>query len=162
MMCHHLDTRTQPYPVSCRKGLAEEKGAELVEAAFVIPMLLMLLIGMVWIAQGYNVYQTMTRATREGARFAVTPSCATCGNTFPAETEVRTVIDTALSVASLKPSLVSNFTMQRNVRLNPTTTPQETGVVISYDYPFTFFMPFTSVHLTSISIPISIQMREER
>ena len=161
-MCHHLDTRAQPHPLSCRKRLAEEKGAELVEAAFVIPMLLMLLIGMVWIAQGYNVYQTMTRATREGARFAVVPSCASCGNAFPTETEVRTVIDAALSVASLKPNLVSNFTMQRNVVLNPTTIPQETGVVISYDYPFTFFMPFTSVHLTSISIPISIQMREER
>ena len=161
-MCHHLDTRAQPYPLSCRKRLAEEKGAELVEAAFVIPMLLMLLIGMVWIAQAYNVYHTMTRATREGARFAVIPSCASCGNAFPTETEVRTVIDAALSVASLKPNLVSNFTMQRNVVLNPTTIPQETGVVISYDYPFTFFMPFTSVHLTSISIPISIQMREER
>lgn len=161
-MCHHLDTRAQPHPLSCRKRLAEEKGAELVEAAFVIPMLLMLLIGMVWIAQGYNVYQTMTRATREGARFAVAPTCATCGNVFPTQTEVRAVIDAALSVASLKPNLVSNFTMQRNVVLNPTTTPQETGVVISYDYPFTFFMPFTSVHLTSISIPISIQMREER
>ena len=161
-MCHHLDTRAQPHPLSCRKRLAEEKGAELVEAAFVIPMLLMLLIGMVWIAQAYNVYQTMTRATREGARFAVVPSCASCGNAFPTETEVRTVIDAALSVASLKPDLVSNFSMQRNVVLNPTTIPQETGVVISYDYPFTFFMPFTSVHLTSISIPISIQMREER
>ncbi len=161
-MCHHLDTRAQPHPLSCRRRLAEEKGAELVEAAFVIPMLLMLLIGMIWIAQAYNVYQTMTRATREGARFAVAPTCATCGNTFPTQTEVRAVIDAALSVASLKPSLVANFTMQRNVVLNPTATPLETGVVISYDYPFTFFMPFTSVHLTSISIPISIQMREER
>ena len=117
---------------------------------------------MIWIAQAYNVYQTMTRATREGAHFAVIPSCASCGNAFPTEAEVRTVIDSALSVASLKPNLVSNFTMQRNVVLNPTATPVETGVVISYDYPFIFFMPFTSVHLTNISIPISIQMREER
>ncbi len=48
-----------------------ERGAELVEMAFVLPLLLTLLIGVFWAARAYNIYETITRAAREGARVAV-------------------------------------------------------------------------------------------
>src|SRR5262245_45199031 len=65
----------------CRR-LADEAGAEIVEDAIILPLLLTLLIGIVWIGRAYNIYQTITRAAREGARYAVLPSCASCGNRY--------------------------------------------------------------------------------
>ena len=47
-----------------------ERGAELVEMAFALPILLTLLLGIIWFARAYNIYETMTRAAREGARVA--------------------------------------------------------------------------------------------
>ena len=49
----------------------DDCGAELVEAGFVLPILLMLLLGIFSFGRAYNVYQTITRAAREGARMAV-------------------------------------------------------------------------------------------
>ncbi|MGH3628362.1 MAG: TadE family protein, partial [Sciscionella sp.] len=49
---------------------AADSGAELLEFAFVIPLLLMLLVGIFWIGRAYNIYENITRAAREGARYA--------------------------------------------------------------------------------------------
>ena len=134
------------------------------EGALVITILLTLLIGIIWIARGYNVSQTMNRAAREGARFAVLPSCATCGNAFPADTAVQAVIDAALLADSLDPALVSPnpVSVQRNVVLNPGSIPLETGVVINFSYPFDLYLPFTPVQLTTLTLTTNVQMREER
>src|SRR5690348_3478710 len=63
-----------------QKALREENGAELTEAALVLPILLTLLLGIFWMGRAYMVYETITRAAREGARYEVLPSCSSCGN----------------------------------------------------------------------------------
>src|SRR5260370_29718891 len=60
-----------------------EHGTELVEMAFVLPLLLTLLIGIFSRSRAYNIYETITRAAREGARVTVAPTCATCVNVSP-------------------------------------------------------------------------------
>ena len=50
-----------------------EKGAELIEMAFVILLFLVLMIGVFEFGRAYNIYQNITNAAREGARFAVAP-----------------------------------------------------------------------------------------
>ena len=141
-----------------------EEGTELVEAAFVVVILLTFLIGIIWIARGYNVYHTMNRAAREGARFAVLPSCATCGNAFPSDGDVQSIIDAVLLSDHLDPTQVSPnpVTIQRNVVLNPGSIPLETGVVINFSYPFDLYLPFTPVQLTSLTLTTNVQMREEK
>ena len=67
--------------VFSREGLGGESGVELLEAAFVLPILLTILLGTVWMGRAYMVYEAITRAAREGARYEVLPNCATCGNT---------------------------------------------------------------------------------
>jgi len=62
-------------------GTAGERGAEIVEFAFVAPLLITLMLGIFWVGRAYNTYQTITRAAREGARYAAAPTCATCGST---------------------------------------------------------------------------------
>ena len=58
-------------------------GAEIAEAAFVIPVMFMILIGIFWFGQAYSLYGTITRAAQDGARAAAAPQCTTCSVTNP-------------------------------------------------------------------------------
>ena len=149
----------------------ETQAAELVEMAFVVPLLLTLLIGIFWAGRAYNIYETITRAAREGARVAVANSCAACGNAVPAVSNVEDAVLKSLSTSSIDATQVqvpvscagnlsTKICYQRNVALNA-STPTEYGVVVSLKYPFTFTLPFTSVNMTTVTIPTSVQMREE-
>lgn len=162
----------------------EESGAELVEAAVVIPMLLTLLLGIVWLGRAYNVYETITRAAREGARYAVLPSCATC-NPANQMTETYTSAGTTSSPACISnpsyeftnyvaPSLLAshldpNNTVvqqtfcQQAVVMNPTddSSSQQCGIQVSFKYPLRMAIPFTSINATTINIPTSVTMRME-
>lgn len=160
---------------------ADDSGAELVEAALVFPLLLMLLLGIVWIARAYNVYETITRAAREGDRYAVLPTCASCApaNSM-AETyvaagttaspaclgnptyEFTNYIAPALSASALNPKAVKNFCQQAIV-INPDSDPssQQCGVQVSFEYPVQLAIPFTSLNATTIDIPTSVTMRME-
>jgi Flp pilus assembly protein TadG len=147
------------------RSLAREtQGSVLLEGAVTVSLLLTLLIGIFWLGRGYNTYETITRAAREGARFAVAPTCATCGNAYPTDTEIQDRIATALQASSLDPSQVSPnpIPVQRGVVLNPGSTPPDTGVVIAFSYPFEIYLPFTSVGLSTLTLTTSVQMREEK
>jgi len=48
----------------------QQRGANLVEMALVLPLLLMLLMGVVDVGRAFYSYVTLTNAVREGARFA--------------------------------------------------------------------------------------------
>ena len=80
-MCLQLRTLARLGWHRLRTIKTEETGAELVEAALIIPLLLTFLVGIVSVGRGFNVYQTITRAAREGAKSLVLTTCATCGNT---------------------------------------------------------------------------------
>ena len=157
---HRLWTTGGAWPCS-QRSLFGQRGAVLVEAAFVVVLLLMLLIGIFWIGRAYNVSQTITRAAREGARFAALPTCATCGNAYPTNAQVQAVVDASLLASSLDPLQVTGFSITRGVVLNPGSNPQSTGVVVSLGYPYQFVLPFTSTHLTSVTLTAQVQMREE-
>ncbi len=147
-----------------------ERGAELVEMAFVLPLLLTLLIGVFWAARAYNIYETITRAAREGARVAVARSCSTCGNAVPSVTAVENAVLNSLTASSIDstqiqiPSCTGNLSSticyQRDVQLNA-STPTEFGVSVSLRYPFQFSLPFTSLNFTTVNITTAVQMREE-
>ncbi len=163
-MCLHLKTPVRSKPRLPGRLATDARGAEILEAAIVLPILLTLLIGTVWLGRAYNVYETMTRAAREGARFAVAPSCATCGNAPPTDAEVTDVINAALSAANMDPLNVSPaIAITRNVVLNlaDPSSVQVSGVVITFGYPFQFVVPFTSLNMSTITISTSVQMRQE-
>lgn len=141
-----------------------QRGAELAEFAVVFPLFLALIFALIWCGRALSVYGTITRAAREGARFAAAPSCASCpsnglpGNAPPSDTEVVNIIGNSLQAASLSPASVrsysppgaltfctgvplaacstsGNIRICRGVQLNTTTPPQQCGTVISYAYP---------------------------
>jgi Flp pilus assembly protein TadG len=74
------------------------EGQSLVEFAFIIPILLMMVMGILDFARAYNVNQVVTNASREGARVAILSATA-AGN-------VTTTINTYIASANL-PGCVS-------------------------------------------------------
>jgi Flp pilus assembly protein TadG len=145
-------------------------GAELLEMAFILPTLLSLLIGVIWLGRAYNIYETMTRAAREGARVAVANTCASCGNANPSVTSVEDAVLNSLSASNIDPTKVtvpscsgnlsSKVCYLRNFQLNNSgDVPLEVGVVVSLSYQVAFPIPF--VNLSPITVTARAQMRQE-
>jgi Flp pilus assembly protein TadG len=123
-----------------------EKGAELVEMAFVIVLFVTLMIAVFEFGRAYNIYQNITNAAREGARFAVAPQRGGTVN-YPSESDVRTVINNFMQSANLNPSGagVSIDVQLNNQTVDPSCTPCTVGSVscacgtrVSITYPFSF------------------------
>jgi TadE-like protein len=175
-MCHLPGTRCRRFCVRLFTKWKEEAGAELFEAALVLPLLLMLLLGIVSFGRAYNVYQTITRAAREGAKAAVLTPCALAStggcpgsNSYYTFTDIWTqFIDPVLQSANLIPSGVTGVpTNVTNpsityVYLDPNGTPAHIcGVRVSFQYPYTLSLPFTGVSLSTINFRSIVQMRLE-
>ncbi|HET9177822.1 MAG TPA: TadE/TadG family type IV pilus assembly protein [Terriglobia bacterium] len=151
-----------------REIAVAELGAEVFEFAIVAPILLMLLIGIFWLGRAFNVYETITRAAREGARYAVLPSSAAAGN-VEADTPnsscstntnaYNNYIVPALKADNLDPKNVKNYCQKADWLEN--TYPKQCGISISFKYQVQMTIPFTSVNATTINIPANAQMRLE-
>jgi Flp pilus assembly protein TadG len=153
-----------------RHGWTPATGAELLEMAFVLPILLSLMLGIVWMGRAYNIYETMTRAAREGARVAAASSCATCGNTAAAVGNVENAVLNSLSASNIDPTKVtipacggnlsSKVCYLRNFQMNNTgDVPLELGVVVSLSYQVKFPIPFVTI--APITVTARVQMRQE-
>jgi Flp pilus assembly protein TadG len=51
----------------------QQKGAALVETAFVLPIMLLVCVGILEFGRAYQTWQVVTNAAREGARVAILP-----------------------------------------------------------------------------------------
>jgi Flp pilus assembly protein TadG len=117
----------------------ETSGAEIAEAAVVLPLLFMLLFGIMWFARAFNIYTTINRAARQGALAAAANNCATCGNTRQSAVNIQTnVVNPILTASHLDPGQVQNFNVQWDVVLNPGSPQIELGTVVSLQYPYNF------------------------
>src|SRR6266513_1492489 len=117
--------------------LCEDRAQEIAEAAVVLPLTMMLLLGIYWFGRVYNIYGTITHAAREGARIATTPALCDCG-TPNCGTPVACATVTAGK---------AQVCVQTNVLLNASTsTPPACGVAVSFRYPYQFWFPFTSLN----------------
>lgn len=152
-----------------KRKISGERGTEMLEFAFVISLLMTLLLGIVTFARAFNIYQSITRAAREGARMAVLPSCASCGNSYldpPAGvTQANSAVFSdyiapALQAANLNPNAVLNYS--ESVRwLDSGDAQEQCGVTIGFQYPYQLDLPFTQENLTTIDIRTRVQMRRE-
>ena len=60
-----------------RRRLRSERGAELVEFALILPLLLFIILGLVDFGFMFQRFEVVTNAAREGARIAVLPGYVT-------------------------------------------------------------------------------------
>src|ERR1700720_2474931 len=91
--------------VRLKKIASGTTGSEIAEAALVLPIFFMILLGIYWFGRAFNVYATINHAAREGARAALTHTCATCGtpNGRTSLSTIGTQVKQALQASSLDP-----------------------------------------------------------
>jgi|ERR1039458_1431090 hypothetical protein len=174
---------------SIASKLRNTDGAEIAEAALVLPLVFMILLGIIWFGRAFNIYSTIQQAAQQGAITAARATCATCptGNTFPTDATVTGVVEGVLKSSNLDTTqilpnpnppapvfcsnppntcttTIDNIKVCRNVLLNPpasaTQLPQ-CGSIVSFQYPFQFYLPFTSLNMQPIKLSAQAQSRME-
>jgi len=91
---------------SCTMGrlARDDRASEIAEAAAVMPLMFMMLLGIFWFGQAFSIYGTITRAAQEGARAAAAPVCTTCAGTANPGVNASAAVQTVLSAAKLDPT----------------------------------------------------------
>lgn len=170
--CIQKKTKTSVRTRLLRRLAGNERGQEMMEFALLLLFgLPPLIIGTIWIAQGISVYETLSRAAREGAEFALAPPCATCANanTTPTAAQVFSVIQQHVQAAGLNPGNLTNCSPPTNCvtwsnatsdSFNPTNY-QQPWVTVTLVYPFTLQIPLTPVNAESINITSTVSMHGE-
>ena len=183
---------------SIPRQLRSTAGAEIAEAALVLPLVFTLLFGIIWFGRAFNIYSTIQQAAQQGAITAARATCATCAtsNTFPSAATVGTAVTAVMQASHLDVTKIqlpanppncaagqacsacpsppfppapstgacssaANIYVCQNVQLNPAATPVQCGTVVSFQYPFQFNLPGTSLDMQRIILSAQAQSRME-
>jgi Flp pilus assembly protein TadG len=175
-----------------RRLAAETRGAEIAEAAAVLPLMFMMLLGIFWFGQAFSTYGAITRAAQEGARAGAVPYCATCSTqnllaTF--EINAVTATNAAMTASKLDPTLAqypstppvfascvnsgggppgcsvasSKICVEAPVQLTTASSAATSicGMAVTFQYPFQFWLPFTSLNNQQIWLTAAARVRME-
>jgi Flp pilus assembly protein TadG len=172
-----------PILILFRRLARETSGAEIAEAAAVLPIMFMIIVGIFWFGQAFSIYGTITRAAQEGARAGAAPNCTTCTANSPS-TNASNAIGAALAAANLNvsnarppvpatsvtacggvsiPACGTNICVQWPIQLSNTTSGATgvCGISVSFQYPFRFWLPFTPLNKQQIWMTAAAQVRME-
>jgi Flp pilus assembly protein TadG len=173
------------------RRLNDTTASEVAEAALVLPLAFMMLLGIYWFGRAFNIYATINHAAREGARTAVAQSCGNCGNA--PNGQVAAVVQQALQASSVDPNQAQSYTpapaltfctgtaatqcsaltigasgsfnyctdVQLNANNNPNLYPAVCGVSVNFQYPYQFWLPFTSLNQQQFLLKADVQMKGE-
>ncbi len=171
------------------RKLRSTQGAEIAEAALVLPVVFVFLLGIVWFGRAFNIYSTIQQAAQQGAIAAARPQCATCQqqSTRQSGTAATNAIFAVMQASSLDPNQIipvtgsgplcathRKVTICREMLLNNTTasaqpqpcsstpTPSQLcGTMVTFQYPFQFTLPFTSLNFSKVTLTAQAQTRTE-
>jgi Flp pilus assembly protein TadG len=108
--------------------MRSERGAALVEAAMIMPLIMLISVGIFEFGRAYQSSQVLTNAAREGARLAVLE-----GRT---DAEVRARVNKYVTDGGLTALADGNIQVNRTVALTETATAS----TVTITYPFEFMM----------------------
>ena len=168
------------------KLVRETRGSEIAEAAAVLPLMFLILLGIFWFGQAFSIYGAITRAAEEGARAAAAPYCVTCTSVNSPAANAVSAVNTALLASRLDPTKIpalsspptvlacqggatgcatvpgSNVCVQALVQISNTSGGSSVcGVSVTFQYPFQFWLPFTSLNKQRILLKASARARME-
>lgn len=120
-----------------RRSWTSEDGAELIEFAVVLPLLMLLVLGIIDFGFLFQRYEVVTNAAREGARIAVLPDYQGPNLAENVRVRVQQYLDAsgltgAATVTALPPQAVS---------IGGGACITLTGVTVSYPHDFAFVGP---------------------
>jgi Flp pilus assembly protein TadG len=130
------------------KRFGRERGATLVEAAVTTLVLFIMLFGILEFGRAYNLYQMITNAAREGARFSVAPYPGV--STLPDTGAVTSHVQDFLDAGNVKDGNVAVNQAQVGPVVNNIASIS-TQVDVSAPYQF-FFFPFGTITMTSRAV----------
>ena len=170
-----------------RNALGEARGTEIAEAALVLPIMFLVLLGIYYFGVALSTYETINHAAMEAARVAAYDTCAICvrgSNTLAAGAVAQQVLQNgALNPNSTIPILgetvnpcnanggggggpasclnpgTPSMCVYFQVALN-TLGPQACGVYVSFQYPYQFNIPFTGLN-EGVLLKARVQLRSE-
>lgn len=116
-----------------------ERGAELLEAAVTIPLVLLVCVGIFEFGRAYQTWQVLTNAAREGARVGVIQ-----GTT---DSAITTTVRNYMQNGQLPNYATATVTITHTVPL----TGSDTGTQVQINYPFTFIVLNPVVRLVAPS-----------
>ncbi|MFZ0283710.1 MAG: TadE/TadG family type IV pilus assembly protein [Terriglobales bacterium] len=168
--------------------LASSIGSQVAEAALVLPLVFMMLLGIYWFGRAFNIYATINHAAQQAVRAGVAQTCATCGNNYIFPSQGAAIITNLMNASHVDPTQIqeygnltptfctnpsgnpvgactvnSNITMCNYVQISPPASPGPPvcGVVASFEYPYQFWLPFTSLNMQKIMLKVNVQMKGE-
>jgi len=160
-----------PFESRRNHSKSTERGAELVEFALVLPILLVVIAGLWDFGRAFRTYQAITNAAREGARLAVVPAG------INQKEAIQNRVKDYLGKSSLDTSFITsgNIDTYINVR-NPLNDAGNTALTVnlpnggtavvtvsrvSVNYPFTFmiFGPVIKLWVPSSTLGGSITLK---
>jgi Flp pilus assembly protein TadG len=121
-----------------RLNLGSESGAELLELAIALPMLIVVFAAMVDFAVLFQRYQVVTNAAREGARVAVLPNYETAD----IQARVNTYL-TASGLTATGPAPAVGYETEEVTPGGPTIST--VTVTVQYPHQFIFLGPAASL-----------------
>ena len=83
------------------QALRADHGSEIAEVAVILPIVIALLFAILWFGRAYNIYSTIAYAAREGAKVAVSQSCATCLGPPPTSLDVANRVNQILQASNI-------------------------------------------------------------
>ena len=126
---------------------SQQRGGTVVEAAVCFLVFFTLLMGVLEFGRAYNIYQILTDAAREGARYSVAPLQGT--SALPSTSDVAARVQTFLDSGNVTGSTVSvNQSVAATVNGVPLVY---TEVDVSAPYQFVFF-PFGTVTMSTSAV----------
>jgi TadE-like protein len=170
---------------SLRQLVKGTHGAEIAEAAAVLPLMFMILLGIFWFGQAFSMYGAITRAAQEGARTGAAPLCTTCAPTGETSATYATnAVNAAMSASNLNPAWMQTpskplFTFCPGIpstqcpatgapcvqlpvqKLTSSPGGGDCGISVYFQYPFKFWLPFTSLNNQQIMLTASAWVRTE-
>ncbi len=148
----------------------KQRGAAIVEAAFVIPILLMFVLGILEFGRAYNEYQVLTNAAREAARYAVAPTPGAsgqlpCNGGSNCSAVQQVAIDWLQSAGITASTPPTNTTVACSSFTNPITGNSliQYCTSVTVTAPFSFLAPALLFGRTGLSLNMSstATMRQE-
>jgi Flp pilus assembly protein TadG len=120
---------------SWKSRVRREDGAALIEAAFTLPIMLLVCIGILEFGRAYQTWQVITNASREGARVAVLPAYSNAS----VDARVRTYLKNGGLPATIVDGanthvLITDTTIP--IDAAAATTAPATRVVVEYPFDF--------------------------
>jgi len=155
-------------PLTCRKpfGHGNETGAELIEFAFVLPLLLLVIVGIFDFGFLFQRYEVVTNAAREGARAAVLPDYQ--GQTAAVQARVQSYLNAAglpgalATPCGVPPCVTVEFGV--NVPVDATHNITASRVTVRYPHQYLFLGPIATLfggNYTSVQLQAISTMRRE-